>query len=223
MLILIYRTAIMFLSVLVTMRLLGKRQLGQLELSELVVAIMVSEFAVIPVANPERSLLDGIIPVSVLLVCELGIAFFCMKSVRLRSFIIGKPSILLHDGQIVQREMRKNRLTVTELSEKLRIQGYTDFSTLKYVVLEVNGTMSAIPYAAHSPATHAAHQLPGEDKGLPVLVINDGRLLEENLHRLGLDQRWLEKELKRRGVPGYEQVFILTVDEKRNIYFATKT
>ena len=217
-----YRTAVMYIVMLITMRVLGKRQMAQLELSELVVAVMLSELAVSPITNQNHRLLYGIIPMLVLLVGQLLIAFVCMKSVRLRAVIIGKPSIILQNGQINQREMRKNRLTLTELTEKLRAQGHTDLATLKYVVLEVGGSLSVLPYTAHTPATYSAQQLPGEDKGLPVLVINDGRILEQNLTSLGLDRRWLEKEIQKRGAKNPEQVFLFTVDENRNIYFAAK-
>ena len=217
-----YRTAIMFVVVLVAMRIMGKRQLGQLELNELVVAIMLSELAVSPITNPGNRLLYGIVPIAVLLVGELTLVFLCMKSIRLRTIFIGKPSILVQDGQIKQREMRKNRITLTELTEKLRGQGYTDLSTIKYVLLEVNGALSVLPFAAHAPATHEAQQLQKEDKGLPMLIISDGRVLEKNLKSLGLDRRWLEKEIQSRGAKNAEGVYLFTVDEKRNIYFAAK-
>ena len=220
--ILAYRTFVMFVVIIVTIRILGKRQLGQLELSELVLAIMISEVAVSPITNLDHRLLHGLIPIAVLLVSQLIIAILCMKSVRIRSFIIGKPSIIVQNGQVSQSEMKKNRLTLTELAEQLRAQGITDISTIKYAILESNGSISIMPYTAHAPATHTAHQLPVEDNGLPIFVIMDGRLLEENLKILGLDQRWLTKELQRRGVPNHKDVYMLTVDENRNIYFAAK-
>jgi len=213
----------MFAVILITMRILGKRQLGQLELNELVVAVMLSELAVSPITNPGNRLLYGIVPIAVLAAGELLLAFVCLKSVRLRAFFIGKPSTLVQDGQINQREMRKNRITLTELTEKLRAQGHTDIAAIKYVLLEVNGSLSILPFAAHAPATHNAHQLQPEDKGLPVLIINDGRVLDKNLKSLGLDQRWLEKEIQNHGAKSVKDVFLLTVDETRKVYFAAKT
>jgi len=218
-----YRTVIMFAVMLITMRILGKRQMGQLELNELVVAIMISEIAVSPITQPQNHrLLYGIVPVVVLLFCELLITWGSMKSVRFRTLAIGKPSIIIQNGQVKQKEMRKNRLTLTELAEQLRIQGHTDLATIKYAILEVGGNLSVLPFHAHLPATHEAHQLTGKDKGLPTLIINDGRLLDKNLKSIGLDQRWLEKELQTRGMKDYRQVFLLTVDEQKNIYYAAK-
>jgi len=212
----------MFIVMLGTMRILGKRQLGQLELNELVVAIMIAELAVSPITTPQHRLLYGIIPVATLLVAELIIAFLCMKSVRLRAWIVGKPSTIVKNGQIMQEEMRKNRLNLSELTEKLRAQGHTDLSTIKYVILEVNGTLSVLPFKAHTPATHEAHNLQIPDNGLPVMLINDGRILEQNLRAIGLDRRWLEKELQHRGLKDPTEVFLFTVDENRNIYFSAK-
>jgi len=219
-----YRTVIMFAVMLITMRILGKRQMGQLELNELVVAIMISEIAVSPITNPQSNrLLYGIVPVVVLLVCELLLTYGSMKSIRLRTLFIGKPSIIIQNGQIKQKEMRKNRLTLTELAEQLRTQGYTDISTIKYAILEVGGSLSVLPFHAHMPATHEAHQLTGKDKGIPTLIINDGRILDKNLKAIGLDHRWLEKELQGHGVKDYRQVFLLTVDEQKNVYFSAKS
>ena len=219
-----YRTAVMFIVMLITMRILGKRQMGQLELNELVVAIMIAEVAVAPITNPQNHrLLYGIIPVVVLMLGELFVAYLCMKSIRIRAFVVGKPSTIVKNGQIVQQEMRKNRLNLTELTEKLRSQGHTDLSTVKYVILEVNGSLSILPYTAHTPATYEAHSLPTVDKGLPVMLINDGRILDKTLNSLGLDRRWLEKELQNRGLKDPEQVFLFTIDENQGIYCAAKS
>lgn len=217
-----FRTVVMFVVILVTMRILGKRQMGQLELNELVVAIMISELAVSPITNPDHKLWHGIVPVMVLLVCELVIAYVCMKHDGIRRIIIGKPSIIIQDGTLNQKEMRKNRLTLTELSENLRTLGHTDIQTIKYAILEVGGTLSVLPFAEHCPATHGAHGLQVEDKGLPRQVIADGKIYDENLKSLGLDRNWLKKRLAERGVTNHEEVFLFSVDELENIYFVKR-
>ena len=222
---LVIRTLVMFAVILTAMRIMGKRQMGQLELSELVVAIMISELAVSPITNPDHKLWQGIVPVVVLLLSQIAISFLCLKSVRLRKFLIGTPSIVVQNGQINQKEMRKNRITLTELSEQLRAQGYTDIATVKHAILEINGSLSILPFNAHSPATHSANltgNFSPEDTGLPVLIINDGRLLEENLKIMGLNRKWLEKQLNVRGVKDYRDVYFFSVDEQKNVYFAKK-
>ena len=165
-----YRTIVMFVVMLLTMRILGKRQMGQLELNELIIAIMISEIAISPITQPDHRMLYAIIPIMVLLLCEISITFLSMKSVRFRTLVIGKPSFIIQNGQLNQKEMRKNRLTLTELSEQLRMQGHADLSTIQHAILEVGGSLSVLPFHAHMPATHEAHQLEGDDKGIPVLV-----------------------------------------------------
>jgi len=219
---LIYRTVLMFAIVIVSMRLMGKRQMGELELNELVVAVMISELAAVPIVEKDVHLMHGIVPVLSLLACELLIAFFSMKSIRFRSLASGKPSIIIREGQIVQKEMRKNRFTVDELTEELRKQGITDLAKIHYAILETNGSLNTVLYAAHSPVTCNDLNLLPEDPGLPVIVINDGRVLKNNLSLLGLNEAWLEKELTAREVDSPKDIFILSVDESQHIYIARK-
>ena len=217
-----YRTVVMFAAIHITMRILGKRQMGQLELNELVVAIMLSEIAVSPITNPDHRLLMGLVPVLVLLICELVLSYTCMKSIKVRTLILGRPSIIVQDGKVNQKEMRKNRMTLTELAESLRGLGHADIATIKYAILEVGGKLSVLPLTAHAPATHQAHQLQVEENGLPQHIISDGRVMDKNLKNLGLDRNWLDKQLRLRGVSHPREVYLLSVDENHNIYFATK-
>jgi len=212
----------MFTIIIVSIRLMGKRQLGELEINELVVTVMISEMATIPIVDESMGLMHGIVPVLTLLLFELAISFFSMKSVKLRKLVSGTPSILVQNGKIVQSAMRKNRFTIDELTEELRIKGTMDISTVKYAILETDGTLSVLLYGAHKPVTHQAMGFQPEDTGLPVLVINDGRVIRQNLKLLGLNEGWLAGELGRRNVKSPSDVFILAVDEKHNVYFTGK-
>ena len=212
----------MLTAVIISMRLMGKRQIGELELSELATAIMISEMATMPIADSSLSIWHGITPVATLVVSELLIAFLSMKSIKFRKLASGAPSIIVQDGKISQKQLRKNRLTLDELTEGLRSQSVTDISTVKYAILETNGTLSILLYDAHTPVTHSAMNIPPNDKGLATFVINDGRVLSHNLKILGLNEKWLEKELERRNVKSPKDVFVMCVDEQKNIYFAAK-
>lgn len=220
--VLIYRTIIMFAVVTISMRLMGKRQLGQLELNELVVAVMISELATIPINDRKLPLHDGIIPVVSLLACEIAISLLAMKSIKFRAIVSGTPSFIVKDGKIVQQEMKKNRFTLDELTEGLRVQGITDISTVKYAILEVDGALTAILFNEHSPVKNKSMNITETDNGLPIIVINDGRVLSNNLKTMGLDESWLKKELDRRNVESPKDVFLLSRDESGNIYFAQK-
>jgi len=121
-----------------------------------------------------------------------------------------------------QREMAKNRLTVDELLEELRIQGYTDLSVVKYAILETNGQLSVLPYANQKPPTARDMKVSVEEGGLPRVVVSDGKLLERSLKALGHDRSWLDRQLAQRGCKDVSKVFLLLVDEGDAVYFAEK-
>lgn len=220
--VMIYRTIIMYAFVILTMRLMGKRQMGELELNELVVAVMISEMAAIPIVEEGQSIIHGIIPIATLLVCELLVSFTALKSIKFRILISGTPSIIVKDGKINQKELRKNRFTLDELTEELRTQGITDISTIKYAILETDGSLNVILFNEHLPVKNKSMNIGEKDNGLPLFIINDGRILTNNLKILGLDESWLKNELKRRKIKNPKDVFLLSVDECGNIYFAQK-
>ena len=136
-----------------------------------------------------------------------------MKSVRFRALLCGRPSVIVQNGALNQREMAKTRLTVDELLEELRIQGYTDLSVVKYAILETNGQLSVLPFAADKPATAAQMGVAVQETGLPVVLISDGHLLEHNLKGTGHERGWLDKQLAAHGLHSPRQAFLLTVDE----------
>ena len=216
--IILIRTVIVFLSITISLRLMGKRQLGELELSELVVAILISDLAANPLQDIGIPLMNGLIPVFVLLCCELLISGWVMKSIRFRSLLCGRPSVLVENGVISQQEMRRNRFTIDELTEELRGQGIVDISKIKYAVLETDGVLNTVLYPAEQPLTPAQMGIQVEDTGYVTIIINDGRVLDKNLKRLGHNRKWLDTELKKRGDIPPERVYIMTVNDAGQIY-----
>jgi len=216
------RTIIVFIALFVSMRVMGKRQLGELEPSELVIAVLISNMAAIPLQDIGIPIMNGLIPVLTLLCMEFLISSVTMKNVKLRKLICGLPSIVIENGRIIQAEMRKNRLTVDELLEELRSNGYMDMSKIKYAILEASGKLSVILFAEEKPATHSALNLKVEDFEMPKIIISDGRLLRNNLILSGLDEAWLHEELRKRNVKSVKDVFILTVDNGKRTYFTAK-
>ena len=138
----VIRTVILYLLIIAGVRLMGKRQVGELEPSELVLDLLIADLAAVPMQDFGIPLLSGILPIFTLLCVTMMLSVLTMKSIRFRAIICGRPSIIIENGQINQREMRKNRFTVDELNEELRGQGVTDFSTVKYAILETNGRVS---------------------------------------------------------------------------------
>ncbi len=214
-----FRTLIVFFALLFSMRLMGKRQLGELELSELVVAVLISNVAAHPLQDIGIPIMNGILPVIILLCCELIISGFIVKSVRFRAFICGKPSILISSGVIDQDEMKQNRFTLDELYEELRNQGVLDVSLVKYAVLETDGKLNLVMFPAERPVTASQMQIKVNDTGYPMIIVNNGRLIGENLKKCGKDRKWLDKKLERRKVKRVNDVYLMTLNAADQIYF----
>jgi len=210
MLIAIIRTIILFAVLMASMRIMGKRQLGELEPSELAVTVLISELAANPLQDPGIPLLYGLIPVLTLLCCELLVSGAVVRFIRFRSFLCGKPSIVIEHGTINQTQMRKNRLTIDELFEELRSKGVSDPQTVRYGILETNGSLSILLNEADSPVTPKNSGLKVTEQNYPVIVVNDGRILDANLRVLGKTRKWLEQQMKRQGCKNAKQIYLLT-------------
>ncbi|MCI8479124.1 MAG: DUF421 domain-containing protein [Oscillospiraceae bacterium] len=216
------RTIILYLLIIVGIRLMGKRQVGELEPSELVLALIIADLAAVPMQDFGIPLLTGIIPIFTLLCITMILSILTMNSVKFRALVCGRPSIIVENGKIHQREMQKNRFTLDELMEELRMKGITDLSTVKYAILETNGQISVLPYANQLPVTAEQMQVTPDDVGLPLIVINDGHVLDHNLRTRGLDRAWLQKQISKYGIKEPDDVFLLTVDEQNRVYFSAK-
>lgn len=216
------RTIILYIFIIAGIRLMGKRQVGELEPSELVLALLIADLAAVPMQDFGIPLLTGIVPIFTLLCLTMALSVLTMKSVRFRSLMCGKPSIIVENGKLHQLEMQKNRFTVDELMEELRMQGITDLTTVKYAILETNGQISVLTRAEERPVTARQMELHPKDGGLPVVIINDGRVLTRNLHSRGLDDTWLDRQLRAHHVRHSSDVFLLTVDEQNQVYLAEK-
>ena len=202
-----FRTLILYFILMTGLRLMGKRQIGELEPSELVLTLIISDLAAVPMQ-------DFGIPIVTLLCVSMLLSFFSLKSIRFRGLVCGYPTVIIRDGKVLQQNMARNRFTVDELLEQLRSQGYSDLTAVKYAVLETSGQVSVLPYTKDSPVTPQVMNLTSQDDvTLPVLVINDGHIMSENLSASGYDALWLDKQLKERRLTSPRQVFFMTVDE----------
>jgi uncharacterized membrane protein YcaP (DUF421 family) len=216
------RTVILYIIIIVGIRLMGKKQVGELEPTELVFAMLISDLAAVPMQDFGIPLLFGVIPIVTLLALTMILSVLSLKSLRFRALICGQPSVIMDHGSILQKELAKNRYTVDELLEELRLQGITDLSTVKYAILENSGQVSVLLYETHQPATAQQLQLTAQPQGLPLVIISDGRVLERNLRVRGLDRSWLRQRLTEHGHTSPSQVFLLTVDEREHVYYIPK-
>lgn len=204
------------------MRLLGKRQLGEMELSEFVLAALIADLAAHPLQDIGIPLINGLVPILTLFCCEVLISGATLKSVRLRSLFFGRPSVLILRGKVIQRELNKNRFSLDELMQELRNQGVLDISKIEYGILETDGRLNVILYASESPVTPAMLNIETSRDAYPAIIINDGHVMETNLRHLGRDMSWLTKQLNERGVHSPSDVFLMTLNKSGQIYYAAK-
>ena len=212
------RTLIVFFCIYAAVRLMGKRQLGQLEPSELVVAVLITDMAAHPLQDIGIPLLNGLLPIAILLSCELLISWLSLKSSRFRAFCFGRPSILMRDGRILLKELRRNRFCLDELCEELRGKGITDLSTVRCAVLETDGTLNVLLKAESQAATPVQLGISAQDGGLPVTLISDGEVQRENLRLLQKDEDWLLRELRSRGFSAPRQISYMNMDELGRVF-----
>ena len=199
---------------MIGLRLMGKRQIGELEPSELVLTLIISDLAAVPMQDFGIPLVNGLFPIATLLCLSMLLSFFSLKSIRFRALVCGRPTVIIREGKVLQQNMARNRFTVDELLEQLRSQGYSDLSAVKYAILETSGQVSVLPYTKASPITPQVVQMEVQDDvTLPVLLINDGHVMSANLSASGYDRTWLDRQLKDRRLTSPRQVFFMTVDE----------
>ena len=201
------RTIILYFVLVLGLRLTGKRQIGELEPSELVLTLIISDLAAVPMQDYGIPLVNGLIPIATLLCLSTLLSFWNLKSIRFRSLLCGRPAILVEDGTICQQAMARNRFTLDELFEQLRGQGVSDLSEVKYAILETSGKLSVLPKGNGGEP----------DPTLPLPIISDGRVLQHNLEDSGYTFQWLMKQLKKQGLSRPDQVFLLSVDDQGTV------
>ena len=215
------RTIVLYLVMIIVIRILGKRQIGQMEPSEFVVTMMVANLATIPMENTEIPLPEGLIPIATILGAELAMTQLNLKSSRLRKLLCGKPEILIENGNILQKNLRKSRITLDELTGHLREKDVLDIRAVQYAILETNGNLSVFPYPKEMPASARDAGIQVRKQNLPITIISDGTVLKENMALACKDSTWLKKVLQTHN-PDPKSTYLLTVDKKDHIYFIRK-
>jgi len=215
------RTMILYMVLIFCIRLMGKRQIGQLEPSEFVVTMMVANLATIPMENVGVPLYVGLIPMLTILGTELVLSGMTLRSIRLRKLLCGKPVILIENGRILQENLRSTRVTLDELSGHLREKDVLDVRTVQYAILETNGNLSVFPFPSEMPASAKEAGIYPKDRFLPVTVISDGQLLRQNLQYAAKDEAWVHKTLGqyRASIAG---TWLLTVDKADHVVWLGK-
>lgn len=215
--IILFRTVIIYLALAVVLRCMGKRQVGELELSDLVVTLLLSEVAALPITDHNMPLANGLFPVLLILSFEIISTFLKNKIPLLKMLMEGKPSILICRGKLDQKELKKMRLSLEELLSECRLQGYSDLRDIYYGILEQDGQLSILPRAAKQPLCADDIGGPVTEHGMAHPVILDRTIHDNHLAMLGKDRAWLEKECKKRGLR-LKDIFFMSVDDAGEIY-----
>ena len=215
------RTIILYLVLIAGMRLLGKRQIGQLEPSEFVLAMLIADLASIPMQDSGIPLLSGLVPIVTILSLELTLSGLTMASVRFRRLLCGKPVILIENGRIVQGNLRRTRISLDELTAKLRLKDVLDVTTVQYAILETDGSLSVFPFPKDMPATAKDAGIQAKKQYLPVTIVEDGFFSRENLKRAGKDEAWVRSVLSRNNST-LSETFLLTVDRTGKVNWVGK-
>ena len=222
MLITLVRTVILYIVVVSALRLMGKRQIGQLQPSELVIAMMLSELASIPMESVGKPLLAGIIPILTLIVAETTFSFLTLKSRKLRKIISGSPTVLIEKGQVLEKELERLRYNIDDLLEELRTNGYPNLYDIEYAIIESNGNLSVIPKSSKRPVTPEDMGMAVPYEGLPFLLITDGVINHKALNMAGLSVDWLLGRLRTYEIYDINDVFIATLDMSGKLFVQRK-
>jgi len=216
------RTIILYMLVLLTMRIMGKRQIGQLEPFELSITIMISELASLPMQDTKIPLINGVISIVTLLLLEVFLAALQLKSEKARGIVTGKPSILISKGIIDIKELKDQQLNLNDLFEELRLKGYFDIEDIQYAILETSGQISILPKLKTTPATKENLKIIEKESLLPVTLILDGKINKDSLDYLNKTDKWLMELLSKHQITSADNIFLACIDSKEKFYYQNK-
>ena len=211
MLITFFRAIVLYILVLVVMRLMGKREIGQMQRFELAISIMIADLATLPMTETGVPISNGIIPILGLLVMHLTISMLNLKSTKAREIICGKPAILIFRGKVDEKVLKKERFTINELEERLRTNNIFNIGDVEYAVLETSGQVTVIPKPNKRATTPEDFNIEPKYEGIPYDLVVDGKVMYKNLEKLGKNYVWLQKQTEKFGIRP-EQALIVTID-----------
>lgn len=211
MLISVARTVLLYLFIILAMRIMGKRQISDLQTSELVITLIISDIAAIPMQNTSQPLLSGFVPIIILIFIEVAISIIMMKSNKFRQVLCGAPVVVIKNGKVYKSEMKKLRLTIEDLSVQLRQQNIFSFQEVEYCIVETNGQISVLKKPEKRNPTASDMNIKIPDNGIETVVISDGKFLTHSLELCGQSKRWVEEKLKEKSID-MKDVFIMTAD-----------
>lgn len=211
----VIRTLVIYFVILIVFRLMGKREIGQLSIVDFVISLMLAELAVMTVENVEVPILHQLVPMFLLMSIQISLAYISLKSQGLRKLIDGKPSVIIRQGKIDEKEMRKQRYNFDDLMLQLRQKDIQYMSDVEFAILEASGDLSVIRKDPHPP-------IEGKPSFLPLPLILDGKLQHEHLKEIGQSERWLRKELRNLGYYEVEKISFCSLNRDHSFFIGEK-
>ena len=221
MLITFFRSIVLYIIVLIVMRLMGKREIGQLQPFELAISIMIADLATIPMTEIGIPIFNGIIPILGLLLMHLIISIINLKSLRGREIICGKPTILIYRGKIDEKALKKERFTINELQEKLRGNNIVNLGDVEYAILETSVEVTIIQKPEKRGTIPEDFNIKPDYEGIPYDLVIDGKIMNKNLKSIGKNYSWLKKQVEKFGIKP-EEALVVTIDGKGQIFCQKK-
>ncbi len=216
------RTGILYFIVIISMRLMGKKQIGELQPFELAITIMISSLASFPMEDTRIPIIHGIIPIITLLLVQIILSILELKNERIRLLLNGKPSILINNGKIDIKELRYQRFNINDLMEELRLQGFYNIDDIQFAILETSGQLSIMPKTELTWASKGDLKVKSQQDTLPITLILDGKINHENLKTLNKNENWLHNKLRENNISSAEKVFVALMDSKGKFYYQQK-
>lgn len=216
------RTLFLYLLLITVMRILGKKQVGQLDPTEFVVVLLLSELAAVSMQDINLPLMNCIVPIITLLCIEIIFSVLEMKSKKLRDLMQGNPVIIISDGKLLYEALKATRYNVDDVMQELRIAGYSDIREIEFAILENSGSVSIIPKAANRPVTPDDINITAKPTGYPHIVISDGKINAQALESCGLEKNQLLKKLKKDKIDSPDCIFFAVYDTCGNFYYQLK-
>ena len=223
MLLLAIRTTLLYIITMLSMKAMGKRQIGQLQPFEFVVILIISEMATLSLENNGMPLMNSVIPIVTITLLQITIALVNMKSQKFRTIVCGKPTVIIKNGEIMEDEMRQLRLNTNDLLEQMRSKGFFDVAEVEFAIMETNGQLSIMPRADKRPVNPGDLNINVKNEKPAVSLILDGKIHHKHLMEQEKDIKWLMKKLHQYNIEKPEDVFFFSIDGSGNIFCQLKS
>ena len=218
MLIVAIRTFVLYIIVLIAVSIMGKSELSKMSPFQFVIVFMIAELAAMPIDDPSTSLINGVMAIFTLMLLQVLISFFSIKSEKIKNLVSGKPSILIEKGKLNIKELKKLRITSTDLLEQLRLANCPSLSDVEYAIMEANGQLTVIPKADQKPLTPKDMGLTVNNGLLPMVVVSDGTVYNKNLLAAGVPEELFRQKLRDSGISSYKDIFLAFYDENKSFH-----